>query len=57
MALQSPTFLADKIAIVTGGTRGIGEGISLALASRGASIAVVYSNPGKSNIIPRYQAI
>jgi 3-oxoacyl-[acyl-carrier protein] reductase len=36
-------------ALVTGGSRGIGKGISLELARRGANVAVVYVNPTKSN--------
>lgn len=36
------TLLQDKVAIVTGGARGIGEAISLKLAQNGASIAFTY---------------
>jgi len=36
--------LSDKIALVTGGTRGIGRGIALKLAKAGCSVAVVYHN-------------
>ncbi|HHZ05342.1 MAG TPA: 3-oxoacyl-[acyl-carrier-protein] reductase [Clostridiales bacterium] len=34
--------LKDKTAIVTGGSRGIGEAVGLKLASQGANIAIVY---------------
>ncbi|MBQ7433921.1 MAG: 3-oxoacyl-[Lachnospiraceae bacterium] len=36
-------MLKGKVAIVTGGSRGIGEAIAYELASKGADIAVIYS--------------
>lgn len=36
------TPLADKVAIVTGGSRGIGKAISLAMAEAGASVMLTY---------------
>ena len=36
--------LKDKIALVTGGTRGLGEAISMALAKEGAKVAVTGRN-------------
>ncbi|RAL08879.1 SDR family NAD(P)-dependent oxidoreductase [Aspergillus homomorphus CBS 101889] len=41
-ALPNSISLAGKTAIVTGGSRGIGAGIALELASRGANVALVY---------------
>lgn len=40
--------LQDKIAIVTGGGRGIGKGIALALAAEGAKVVVNYSRSGEA---------
>ncbi|RAO70369.1 uncharacterized protein BHQ10_006381 [Talaromyces amestolkiae] len=40
-----PQYLAGKVAIVTGGSRGIGAGIAIELAQRGAKVAITYSQP------------
>lgn len=39
--------LNGRVAMVTGGGRGIGRGISLAMAEAGADIAVVYRKDEK----------
>ncbi|KAF7556946.1 hypothetical protein G7Z17_g1078 [Cylindrodendrum hubeiense] len=45
MASAPTTLLTGTTAIVTGGTRNIGAGISLELARRGANLSMVYMNP------------
>ena len=54
MASANGTLLVGKTAIVTGGTRNIGGGISEELARRGANVAMVYANPAKSAEADRY---
>lgn len=38
--------LGNKVAIVTGADRGIGQGIAVAMASAGARVVVNYPGPG-----------
>jgi 3-oxoacyl-[acyl-carrier protein] reductase len=42
------TPLADKVAVVTGASRGIGRAIAIELASRGAAVIVNYNSNGKA---------
>jgi NAD(P)-dependent dehydrogenase (short-subunit alcohol dehydrogenase family) len=39
------TGLKDKVALITGGSSGIGQGIALALAKEGVHVAVASRNP------------
>lgn len=41
-------MLKNKTAVVTGGTRGIGKAIALALAAEGANIAILYASNTKA---------
>lgn len=47
--------LAGKVALITGGTRGIGRGVALQLASRGCSILVTCSKPESLDIATSLQ--
>jgi 3-oxoacyl-[acyl-carrier protein] reductase len=40
--------LSEKVALITGGSRGIGAGIAKRLASDGASVAITYAKDAKS---------
>ena len=40
--------IKDRVALVTGGGRGVGKGISLSLAAAGASVAVNYRRDEES---------
>jgi 3-oxoacyl-[acyl-carrier protein] reductase len=50
MSLPASLSLSNRTALITGGTRGIGKGISLELGRRGVNIAIVYANPKNANM-------
>ncbi|KAJ5815629.1 hypothetical protein N7474_007406 [Penicillium riverlandense] len=45
-----PLALAGKVAIVTGGSRGIGAAIALELARRGAKVAITFVSPSSESL-------
>lgn len=47
---NKPLTLAGKVAIVTGGSRGIGAGIAIELAKRGANVAITYVSPSSEKL-------
>ena len=48
LLLLAPVSCAKRVAIVTGGTRGIGRGISEALAAKGFDLLVTYNTDAKA---------
>ncbi|KAF2487200.1 hypothetical protein BDY17DRAFT_288512 [Neohortaea acidophila] len=48
MAATTPRTLEGKVAIVTGGSRGIGSAIAFTLASHGAKVAITYTSDRSS---------
>lgn len=52
MADSNPLPLKDRVAIVTGGSRGIGKAIAFHLASLGANLVINYSsNPAQADLV------
>jgi 3-oxoacyl-[acyl-carrier protein] reductase len=50
--MNTPFDLTGKTALVTGGSRGIGEGIARVLAARGATVAITYwSSPDRAQAV------
>ncbi|KAL5041225.1 hypothetical protein BDW71DRAFT_192188 [Aspergillus fruticulosus] len=48
MSSQNRLRLSGKVAIVTGGSRGIGERIALELAQNGAEVSITYTSTGSA---------
>lgn len=48
--------LSNKVAIVTGASRGIGAGIAIELANRGAKVALVYRNDSSTPLAGKIAA-
>jgi 3-oxoacyl-[acyl-carrier protein] reductase len=61
MELQRHPRLSGLVAIVTGGSRGIGERIAFELAQNGAKVTITYTSPGSetrlSTLIDRINAL
>ncbi|GAM40291.1 hypothetical protein TCE0_038r12531 [Talaromyces pinophilus] len=61
MSLQGAPRLSGKVAIVTGGSRGIGERIALELAQNGAKVSITYTSAGSearlNDLIERINAL
>ena len=55
-SLPQSISLANKIAIVTGASRGIGAGISVELARRGAKVALVYRSESSTPLAEKVAA-
>ena len=51
-------LLEDKVAIITGGTRGIGKGIALKFAQEGANVIFTYvsSEETANNVVKELEA-